>query len=177
MTTELVGLIAATIALGTLLYAAMRGLRKDVRSEIAHVRGEIGVLREEMKTGHSALREEMKTGDSALREEMRSGDSALREEMRTGDSALREEIGGLRDQMQAGDASLRQEMLTGHASLREDMQASLAPLRQDMQAGFKELNTRVGTVEHRLAKVEGIIEGLFWGTRNLPPDSPREGVA
>lgn len=144
VTTELVGLIAATIALGTLLYAAMRGLRQDVRSEIAHVRGEIGVLREEM---------------------------------RTGDSALREEIGGLRDQMQAGDASLREEMVTGHASLREDMQASLAPLRQDTQVGLKELNTRVGTVEHRLAKVEGIIEGLFWGTRNQPPDSPREGVA
>ena len=173
VTTELVGLIAATIALGTLLYATMRGLRKDVRSEIAHARGEMGALREEMKAGHSALREEMRTGDNALREEI----GALRQEMKTSDSALREDIGGLRDQMQAGDASLRQEMLAAHASLRVDMQGGLASLRQETQAGFKELNTRVGTVEHRLAKVEGIIEGLFWSTRNQPPDSPREGVA
>ena len=46
-----------------------------------------------------------------------------------------------------------------------------------MKAGFGELNTRVGGVEQRLSKVEGVIEGLFWSNRNEPPDRPGEGVA
>ena len=59
----------------------------------------------------------------------------------------------------------------------EALGAGIGGLRADMQAGFKELNTRVGTVEQRLAKVEGVIEGLFLSGRAEPPDQPREGVA
>ena len=51
------------------------------------------------------------------------------------------------------------------------------PLRAEMQVGFKELGERVTGVGDRLSKVEGIIEGLFWGGRNQPPDKPREGAA
>jgi hypothetical protein len=46
-----------------------------------------------------------------------------------------------------------------------------------MQAGSKDLGEKVGAVGDRLSKVEGVIEGLFWSSRNQPPDKPREGVA
>ena len=50
-------------------------------------------------------------------------------------------------------------------------------LRDEMQAGFKDLTARVVNVGDRLSKVEGIIKGMFWGTRNQPPDKPRQGAA
>ena len=50
-------------------------------------------------------------------------------------------------------------------------------LRDEMQAGFKELTARVVNIGDRLSKVEGIIEGMFWGSRNQPPDKPRQGAA
>ena len=50
-------------------------------------------------------------------------------------------------------------------------------LRDEMQAGFKELTARVVNIGDRLSKVEGIIEGMFWGSRNRPPDKPRQGAA
>ncbi len=46
-----------------------------------------------------------------------------------------------------------------------------------MKAGFKELTARMVDIGDRLSKIEGIIEGMFWGSRNQPPDKPREGVA
>ena len=46
-----------------------------------------------------------------------------------------------------------------------------------MQAGFKELTARIVNLGDRLSKVEGIIEGLFWGARNQPADKAGEGVA
>ena len=50
-------------------------------------------------------------------------------------------------------------------------------LRDEMQAGFKDLTARVVNIGDRLSKVEGIIEGMFWGSRNQPPDKPRQGAA
>jgi len=50
-------------------------------------------------------------------------------------------------------------------------------LRDEMQPGFKELTARVVSIGDRLSKVEGIIEGMFWGARNQPPDKPRQGAA
>ena len=94
---ELIGIIAAAIALGTVLLASIGVVRqevRDVRSEIRGARNEIGDARSE--------------------------------------------------------------------------------LRADMQAGFKELTARVVSIGDRLSKVEGIIEGMFWSTRNQPPDKPRE---
>ena len=100
MTAELIGIIAASIALGGVMLAALHAVRqevRDVRSDLGDVRTEIGNLRTE--------------------------------------------------------------------------------LRDEMQAGFKELTARVVSIGDRLSKVEGIIEGMFWGARNQPPDKPRQGAA
>ena len=104
--------------------------------------------------------------DESLRAEMKAGLESLRTEMKAGDESLRGE-------MKAGEGMWRDEMKAGNGSLRED----IGVFRGDMQAGLKELNTRIGTVEQRLAKVEGVIEGLFWSRRTEPPDQPREGAA
>lgn len=130
MSTELIGIIAASIALGTALIASMRGLRQEMR----HMRTE--------------LREEIRATDRSLREEIKASNHALREEMKTGDHALREE-----------------------------MNATDATIREEMRAGFKELSARMVDIGDRLSKIEGIIEGMFWSSRNQPPDKPREGVA
>ena len=100
MTAELIGIIAASIALGGVMLAALHAVRqevRDVRSDLGDVRTEIGNVRTE--------------------------------------------------------------------------------LRHEMQAGFKELTARVVNIGDRLSKVEGIIEGMFWGARNQPPDKPRQGAA
>ncbi len=130
VSTELIGIIAASIALGTALLASMRGLRQEMR---------------DMRT---ELREEIRAGDAALREEIRAGDGALREEIKASNRSLREEI-------KAGDGALRAEM----------------------RAGFKEQSVRMVEIGDRLSKIEGIIEGMFWSSRNQPPDKPREGAA
>ena len=130
MSTELIGIIAASIALGTALLASMRGLRQEMR---------------DMRT---ELREEIRTTDRSLREEIKASNHALREEMKAGDHALREE-----------------------------MNATDATIREEMRAGFKELSARMVDIGDRLSKIEGIIEGMFWSSRNQPPDKPREGAA
>ena len=130
MSAELIGIIAAAIALGTTTLASMRGLRQDMRD----LRTE---LREEIKAGDSAIRDELKGLEGRLRDEMKASDNSIREEMKAGDSSIREE----------------------------------------MKAGFKELTARMVDIGDRLSKIEGIIEGMFWGSRNQPPDKPREGVA
>ena len=107
MTAELIGIIAASIALGGVMLAALHAVRQEVRD----VRGDIG--------------------------------------------DVRTEIGNFRTEM----GNVRTE------------------LRDEMQAGFKELTARVVNIGDRLSKVEGIIEGMFWGARNQPPDKPRQGAA
>ena len=100
MTAELIGILAASVALGGVMLAALHGVRqevRDVRSDLGDVRTEIGNVRTE--------------------------------------------------------------------------------LRDEMQAGFKELTARVINIGDRLSKVEGIIEGMFWGAHNQPPDKPRQGAA
>ena len=149
MSPELIGIITTAIALGTVLFAAIRGVRQDLR----------GV-------------------EDSLRADIRS----LHDEMRTGDNSLRDEIGSLRRDVGAGDDALRQ---AGHDALRQAIQARCAgqamqaghALREEMQAGSKDIGEKVGAVGDRLSKVEGVIEGLFWSSRNQPPDKPREGVA
>ena len=141
VSTELIGIIAASIALGTALLASMRGLRQEMR---------------DMRT--------------ELREEIRAGDAALREEIRAGDGALREEI-------KASNRSLREEIKASNRSLREEIKAGDSALRAEMRAGFKEQSVRMVDIGDRLSKIEGIIEGMFWSSRNQPPDKPREGAA
>lgn len=158
MSGELIGVIAAAIALGTLIVFQSRGNRNDARRESSLLREELGVLRAQV--GTCATKKDL----DGLRAEMKAGDEALRAEMKTG-------LDGLRAEMNAGDEALRAEMKAGDEALRGE----IGGLRADMQAGFKELNTRVGTVEQRLAKVEGVIEGWFLSGRAEPPDQPREG--
>ena len=88
MSTELIGIIAASIALGTALLASMRGLRQEMRDMRSELREEIKAsdhsLREEIKASNRSLREEIKAGDGSLREEMNAADASIREEMRAG---------------------------------------------------------------------------------------------
>ncbi len=163
VSTELIGIIAASIALGTALLASMRGLRQEMRD----MRTE---LREEIRAGDAALREEIRAGDGALREEIKASNRSLREEIKAGDGALREEI-------RAGDGALREEIKAGNRSLREEIKAGDGALRAEMRAGFKDQSVRMVDIGDRLSKIEGIIEGMFWSSRNQPPDKPREGAA
>ncbi len=72
---------------------------------------------------------------------------------------------------------VRQEVRDLRTEVRDDMKGLEARLRDEMQAGFKELTTRIANLGDRLSKVEGIIEGMFWGARNQAPDKPGEGAA
>lgn len=96
-------------------------------------------------------------------------------------SGLRNELraveGGLRSDMKAMEDGLRGDMKTVEDGLRSDMKAVEGRLRDEMHVGFKELTSRVVNVGDRLSKVEGIIEGMFWGARNQPADRPGEGAA
>ena len=160
MSGELIGVIAAAIALGTLIFQQSRSNRNDARRESSLLREELGVLRAQVGTCAT------KKGLDGLRAEMNAGTDTLRAEMKTG-------LDGMRAEMNAGDEALRAEMKAGDEALRGE----IGGLRTEMQTGFKELNTRVGTVEQRLAKVEGVIEGLFLSGRAEPPDQPRAGAA
>ena len=104
--------------------------------------------------------------------------------MNTLDSNLRGEIGGLHGELNTLDSSLRGEIGGLHgelntldSSLRGELKATESGLRDEMQAGFKELTSRVLNIGDRLSKVEGIIEGVFWGARNQHADKPGEGAA
>ena len=72
---------------------------------------------------------------------------------------------------------VRQEVRDLRTEVRDDMKGLEARLRDEMQAGFKELTTRIANLGDRLSKVEGIIEGMFWGARNQAPDKRGEGAA
>ena len=68
--------------------------------------------------------------------------------------------------MLASLRAVRQEV----RDVRRDLGDVRTELRDEMQAGFKELTARVVNIGDRLSKVEGVIEGMFWSTRNQPPD-------
>ena len=72
---------------------------------------------------------------------------------------------------------VRQEVRDLRTEVRDDMKGLEARLREEMQAGFSELTTRIANLGDRLSKVEGIIEGMFWGARNQATDKPGEGAA
>jgi hypothetical protein len=138
---ELIAIVAAAIALGTTMLAAMRGVRQEVRA-----------LRSEMKDDVKALGSEMRGDMNALRNELKGDIKAL-------GSELKGDMNGLGNESRGG------------------MKALESRLRDEMQAGFKELTARIVNIGDRLSKVEGIIEGMFWGARNQPADKPGEGAA
>ena len=82
----------------------------------------------------------------------------------------------LRDEMQAGFKEVR-DVRNDLGDVRTEIRNLRTELRDEMQAGFKELTARVVNIGDRLSKMEGIIEGMFWGARNQPPDKPRQGAA
>ena len=88
-------------------------------------------------------------------------------------TAMLASIRGVRQEVR----DLRGDMKAMETGLRGDMNGIESRLQDEMQAGFKELTSRVVSIGDRLSKVEGIIEGMFWGTRNQPADKPGEGVA
>ena len=118
---------------------------------LASIRG----VRQEARDRHNELRADMKALESGLRSEMNALESGLKGEMKSLDGSLRDEMSGRRD----------------------DMKHMEGRLRDEMQSGFKDLTGRVVNVGDRLSKVEGIIEGMFWGGRNQPADKPGEGAA
>ena len=105
-----------------------------------------------------------------VRQEVRD----LRNEMKGEMNALRSELKG---DMETLGNEQRGGMKALASSLRDEMQALESRLRDEMQAGFKELTARLANIGDRLSKVEGIIEGMFWGARNKPADKPGEGAA
>ncbi len=111
----------------------------------------------------SGLRKDMKT----LRDEVKAGEARLRDEVKAIEARLRDDMkaieGGLRSDMKATEGGLRSDMKAIEGGLRDEVKG----LRDEVTAGFKEL-------AGRLSKVEGIIEGVFWGDRERPP---REGAA
>jgi len=98
MSIELIGILTTAIALGTVLFTAIRGVRNDLRTTEDSLRADIRVLRDDMKAGDNDLRDEIRS----LRQEMLAGHDALRNEIQSGDNDLRDGIGSLRQEMQAG---------------------------------------------------------------------------
>ena len=121
-----------------------------------------------LATTHSIRRElsELRANDEGLRKDIKASGDQLRKEISASGDQLRKEIRASGDRSHAEATTSKQE-------LREEIGA----LREEIQAGFKELHARISNLADRVSKVEGIIEGLFWGTRNQPPEKSREGVA
>ena len=134
------------------IVAAAIALGTAMLASIRGVRQEVRDLRNEMKGEMNALRSELKGDMETLGNEQRGGMKALASSLRDGMKAL-------------------------EGSLRDEMKALESRLRDEMQAGFKELTARIVNIGDRLSKVEGIIEGMFWGARNQPADKPGEGAA
>ena len=93
----------------------------------------------------------------------------VRQEVRDVRNEVRDVCNDVRD--------LRNEVHGLRNEVHDDMKGFEARLRNEMQAGFKELTTRIANLGDRLSKVEGIIEGMFWGARNQAPDKPGVGAA
>ena len=66
---ELIGIIAAAIALGTPMLASLRSLRQEIRD----VRGDVQNVHQRVDHVRGELRDEMKALETRLRAEMQSG--------------------------------------------------------------------------------------------------------
>jgi hypothetical protein len=145
---ELIAIVASAIALGTAMLASIRGVRQEVRDLRTEMKGDMNELRTELKGDMDELGTALKGDMNDLKGDM----NVLGNESRGGLKVL-------------------------ESSLRDEMKSVESRLRDEMQAGFKELTARVVNIGDRLSKVEGVIEGMFWGARNQPADKPGEGAA
>ena len=156
---ELIAIVASAIALGTAMLASIRGVRQEVRDLRTEMKGDMNELRTGLKGDMDELRTELKGDMDELRTELKGDMNDLKGDMNVLGNESR---GGLK---------------VLESSLRDEMKAVESRLRDEMQAGFKELTARVVNIGDRLSKVEGVIEGMFWGARNQPVDKPGEGAA
>lgn len=69
---------------------------------------------------------------------------------------VRDDIADLRIQVQADIASLR----TENAALRTEVKADIAELRTEVQADIADLRNQISDLQQRMARVEGLVEGL-----------------
>ncbi|MDE0448307.1 MAG: hypothetical protein OXH96_16715 [Spirochaetaceae bacterium] len=166
MSVELIGIIAASIALGTAWLASIRSLRQELREQRSELLDRLAAMENGIRGDMKAMRGELRDDDSGLRGDMKAMESGIRGDMKAMEN-------GIRGDMKAMENGIRGEI----RELREETRDSDAGLRAEMHSGFKELGDRVTNVGDRLSKVEGIIEGMFWSGRNQPPDKPREGAA
>ena len=136
------------IAAAIAVGTAILASMRSIRQEL---RNEIGSVRNDI----GSVRNEI----GSVRSEIGSQIDSVRSEIR---NEIRNEIGSVHREI---------------ADVRSELRDTRSELRDEMQTGFKELTSRMINIGDRLSKVEGIIEGMFWGARNQPPEKPREGAA
>ena len=102
MSVELIGIIAASIALGTAWLASIRSLRQELREQRSYlaamesaIRGDMKAMRGELRDTNSGLRGEIR----ALREETRASDAGLRAEMQSGFKELGDRVTNVGDRL------------------------------------------------------------------------------
>lgn len=92
MSVELIGIIAATIALGTTMLASTRSLRQEVRDQRSELLDRMATMESGIRSDMNAMRSELRDDDSGLREEMRASNASLRDEIRASHASLRAEM-------------------------------------------------------------------------------------
>ena len=135
-------IVGGTIPLGAVMFALIRWIDGRHRKDMALLREDMGVLREETKAGEGRL----EAAIDRLREEMRAGDSRL-------ESRIDGAISGFREDVKATEDQLRAEMQATEGRLDARIDG--------LEGGVKEANERLVNVGHRLSKVEGVIAGAL----------------
>ena len=95
MSVELIGIIAASIALGTAWLASIRSLRQELRDMRVDMKAMEGGIRDDMKAMEGGIRDGMKAMEGGIRDEMRAMEGGIRDGMKAME-------GGIRDEMRAG---------------------------------------------------------------------------
>ncbi|MDE0219337.1 MAG: hypothetical protein OXJ90_08710, partial [Spirochaetaceae bacterium] len=96
MSVELIGIIAASIALGTAWLASIRSLRQELREQRSEMLDRLAAMdsgiRGDMKAMESGIRGDMK----AMRGELRDDGSGLRDDMKAMESGIRDDMKAMR---------------------------------------------------------------------------------
>ena len=107
-----------------------------------------------------SLRADFNAGQSSLRAEFNAGQSNLRAEFKESQSNLRAEF-------KESQSSLRAEFKEGQSSLRAEFNASLSSL----QAQIAELRDGQAELHRRVARIEGLLEGMLPSMAFIDPAS------
>ena len=147
MSRDFIQVIGAAAALAAVIIA---GMALVVSITVAPVREEMRLLREDIRSLHTAMQRGFEAVDSefkAVRGEMGSLQQGMNDEFKAvrGEmSSVRGEVGGLRQDMNDGFKAVRGEM----SNLRQDMNDELKAIRSDM-ADLRERLTRMETLLER----------------------------